>query len=454
MRRAVIFVAIGLILLGIAGWIIFPDVRSDILERLPFFNSEPQAVTLKYWGLWEPREVIQSLLEQYQSENPNITIEYEEKDPEDYAQQINSRFGIEGGPDIVRVHNTWLPLLVEKLAPLPTEVMSVEEYEATFYPVNAVFQKKSNKYYAIPLMVEGLALIYNRDIFTANGVSNPPQDWETFRELAKLLTQKNSSGEIVQAGAAMGYADNIDYFSDIIGLMLAQNGVQFQDEEGRVTFHNSISPVGGNLAVEALRFYNLFASDEQSWDPTWGNSTDEFAQGRVAMVLLPSHRILKILADNPDFAVGVAPVPQLPVAGDSGQVGWANYWVEAVSATASSTTEAWKLLKWMSEKEQLTNMYRLASNIRPFGEPYSRQDLASALNADKYVLPYVEQGSIYTTWLFCYGVEHPQFNSSIVSELQTMVNNINAMDEDQTYEGIINRAATQIGAIIDQNYPK
>ncbi len=141
MRKVVIFIALGLILLGFAGFLIFPNVGTDIIQMIPFLRSTPQKVTLKYWGVWEPKEVVQPLLDQYHEENPNITIEYEQRDPNEYSQVINTRFGVEGGPDIVRIHQTWVPWLKKRIAPIPEKVMSTSEYEQTFYPVNQVFQK-------------------------------------------------------------------------------------------------------------------------------------------------------------------------------------------------------------------------------------------------------------------------------------------------------------------------
>ncbi len=450
MRRAILFIAVGLILLGIAGWILFPGVRSDILERLPWIGGGElqKPVTLVYWGLWEPPEVIKPLLDEYHQNNPNVTIEYEVRTPEDHYQTVKNRLGGEGAPDIIRVHASWVPYLKDYLSPIPSDILSTQEYEQTFYPVNEYFLKYGDSYYGIPLMIEGLALVYNQDLFKEEGITDPPRNWTEFRELAARLTKTNSEGEVVQSGAALGYGSSIDYFADILGLMFAQNGVRFVDESGRVAFHQSLSPVGGNLGVEALSFYTLFAQKEPSWNPNWDNSTQEFANGRVAMVLLPSHRLHESLAQSPDVRVGVAPVPQLPVvSGTADSVGWANYWVEVVAKTSPNQKEAWRLLKWLSEKEQLTRFYRSASNVRSFGEPYPRVDLGTALNSDLYTLPYVQQGPSYTTWYFLSGSYFPDVNDRIVDILRVMIDTVAGGADAETE---LNRAAAEVQSILDQ----
>ena len=119
----------------------------------------------------------------------------------------------------------------------------------------------------------------------------------------------------------------------------------------------------------------------------------------------------------------MAPVPQLPDNGSANEVGWANYWVEGVSKSSANSKEAWKFLKWLTEKEQLTTFYRTASNSRTFGEPYPRSDLAASLS-DIYTLPYVQQGPTYTTWYFNYGVASSSLNDTINDSVKRMIENV------------------------------
>lgn len=450
MGKAILFVAVGLILLGGAGLILFPNVRTDILQKIPFFGgggSKP--ITLVYWGLWEPREVIQPLLDEYQQQNPNITVQYEMRDPRTHWETVKARLGSEGSPDIVRIHSSWVPLLQERLLALPADIMNTQQFEETFYPVNQSFVKQDDKYYGLPLMVDGLALVYNRSLFAEEGVANPPKTWNEFRDMAARLTKKNSSGALTQSGAALGVTGNVDYFADILGLMFAQNGVQFADASSRVTFHETTSPIGSNLAQEALSFYILFATSEKSWDATWANSTEEFSQGRVAMVLLPSHRLHEVLSARPAFEVGVTTAPQLPtVGGQAEAVNWANYWVESVSRVSPNGKAAWKFVKWLAEKDQQAKFYRLAGELRSFGEPYARRDLAGSLSADPYTLPYAQQGDSYTTWFFTSGTFNGEVNDRINNALGA---GVEALINDRNADAarVLNNLAQQTQQILD-----
>jgi len=51
----------------------------------------------------------------------------------------------------------------------------------------------------------------------------PPATWDEFVKDAQLLTKKNSSGEILQAGAALGTVNNIKNAVDIVLLLMLHN---------------------------------------------------------------------------------------------------------------------------------------------------------------------------------------------------------------------------------------
>jgi hypothetical protein len=70
-----------------------------------------QQLTLTYWGLWEPTSVMQSIISEYQTQNPNIIINYVEQTKQDYRQRLQNSLENGTGPDIFRYHNTWFPML-------------------------------------------------------------------------------------------------------------------------------------------------------------------------------------------------------------------------------------------------------------------------------------------------------------------------------------------------------
>ncbi len=334
-------------------------------------KGKAKAVTLKYWGLWEEASVFEPLIADYKRNNPHVSISYTKMDPKNYRQKLLARdASTEDRPDIFRFHNTWLPSLGDLVTPLPKSVMSKDEFEKTFYPVAQQDLRVDNDYFGIPLEIDGLVLVYNDKLFKAAGIEGAPSSWEDVIDDAAKLTVKDQSGKIFTSGIALGTATNIEHFSDVLGWMILQNG-------------GSLKELSSPEAVGALQQYHSFAEAPFNlWDETMPNSISAFTQEQVAMIIIPSWEILTIKQANPDLSLKVIPLPIVP---GGKQVSLASYWVEGVSRFSQNQLEAWKFLRFLVEKENLTKLYQEQSKTRPFGEPYSRVDLASTLVQNEYI---------------------------------------------------------------------
>ncbi|MFC1627209.1 extracellular solute-binding protein [Patescibacteria group bacterium] len=353
--------------IGIAAIILLFLLITKII--LPIFKKEevPDIVNLKYWGLWEPENIVSQVIDDYQQDYPNVSIEYVKQSPKDYRERLQSALAQNTGPDIFRWHNTWLPMLKNDLAPIPDEIYPPAEFDTTFYPIVKQNVFSANKYYGIPLEFDALALYVNEDILASSPSLKVPTTWDNLRQTAKKLTQ-TTNNQITRGGIAMGTTSNVDHFSDILGLMILQNG-------------GTPSTPDSDTVTSAIKFYTLFSKTDKSWDSTLPASTHAFATEKVAMMLAPSWRAIEIKAINPQLNFKLYPVPQLP----GTNISWATYWIEGVSKKSENQTAAFEFLKYLSSAETMQKMYTLASQVRLFGEPYSRQDLVSNLQQDPFV---------------------------------------------------------------------
>ncbi|MBU0708529.1 extracellular solute-binding protein [Patescibacteria group bacterium] len=452
MRRRFIIVLLLLSIVPLSGCTI-PIINKTIClpSWIPLIGgkcdgSSLEEITLTYWGLWEEAAVIQPLIDKYQSLNPGVTIEYQKRDISDYFETMRARISTDLSPEIIRVHNTWVPVLKEYLSSLPSEVMDNTTYQQTFYPVTDDTLLLDGKYYGIPLGIDGLALLYNRSLFSQAGISSPPKTWDEFKIISKELTETDEKGRIIQAGAALGYGDGIEHAVDIIGLIMAQNGVSFADEAGKVSFHKSFSEEGNNLGEDALSFYKLFATSRKSWNPDWDSALNAFVQGKLAMMFAPSYRLLDIWARNPGLSVGVTQVPQLSEEEGEDQWNWATFWVEVVPKKGQYRDEAWKFLHFLSQKESLTEMYRLAENQRQFGKPYPRQDMAAELINHQYLGPYISQARTYRSWNLTDFTFDEQLNDEI---RDVFVEKVEAIAKGQDVAQLLTEAAERVQKILD-----
>lgn len=311
------------------------------------------------------------------------------------------------GPDIFRFHNTWLPMMKEYLAPVPKKVMSDSEFEATFYPVALKDLKFQGQYYGLPLEIDGLALFYNESILKAAGYS-PPTTWEEFQNQALALTVKDESGRIVTSGTALGTANNIEHFSDILGLIMLQNGVDLKNPNS-------------TKGVEAFTYYRMFAEPPQNtWDETLDNSILAFAAGEVAMIFAPSWEVFVIQAMNPNLDFKIVPVPQL----HGVNITWSSYWVEGVSSKSKYQDAAFEFLKYLTSKEIMVAFYTEAAKSRLFGEPYSRVDLASTLLNNPHVGPFITQAPNAESFYMCSRTFDNGINDRIIKYYEDAINSL------------------------------
>lgn len=339
-----------------------------------FFTPAAKGATLIYWGLWETSAVTQGVIADFQTANPNIKVEYVKQSPRQYRERLQAAIARGDGPDVFEFHNTWVPMFRNELMAAPPEIITPAEFSTTFYPVASADLVGGSSVYGMPMMFDGLALYYNTDLLSAAGV-NPPTTWPEVLEVVPKLTVKTDT-QIQKSAIALGTTGNIEHFSDIIALMMMQDGA-------RLT-----SPTGKE-AEETLLFYRKFSNPSDpvyTWNDAMDNSVYAFATGKVAMILAPSWRVFDIKQINPSLAFRIGPVPQLP----GNTVNWASYWVEGVSTRSKNPSAAWTFVKYLTSSDSVTKLYGEESKIRLFGEPYARVDLGSTLAEDPYVGAYIK----------------------------------------------------------------
>lgn len=365
-------VFLGILFIAIVVFIAF----KIILPRFSPKKTEP--VTLSYWGLWEEPAVFQSLIADFERQNPDIKVSYVKQDNKQYRERLATRTENGTGPDVFRFHNTWLSELKDILLPFPSDTLRKEDFQKWYYPVATLDLVKNGAIYGVPLEIDTLALFTNTEALQAVGVS-VPTSWEEFGKTARLLTVVDENGKIKTAGAALGTFDNITHAPDIISLFFLQNGADLRN----------LAQTSKN-ASDALEYYTSFTKGDASvWDGTLEPSMLAFASGNLAMYFGYSWDVFSIKAINPNLTFDVSVVPHLP----GRNITVAGYWAEGVSSKSKHQKEALLFIKFLSQKETALKFYTQVAKTRVFGEPYARVDLAQLLSDNKLIYPFVAQGN-------------------------------------------------------------
>jgi len=382
-----LLILIFLIIAGVAG------IRWYLGQNKNPITGGNETVTLNYWGLWEDSNLLESIFADFETQNPNIKVNYKRSQISDYRSRLQGRLAKstteEEVPDIFRIHSSWLPMFQGQLAAVPNDTVSTLEMDKDFYNVFKSDLMTGNKYMAIPLMVDSLELFYNKDIIESAGVALPKSWWD-LQEIAKQLTVKDKDGKIMVAGLAAGMPENVDHWSDILGLLIKQNN-------GDLLLNTKENDA--NIR-DAIIYFTNFKTLHKVWNESLPPSTEMFANGKLAFYFAPSWRVFDLEVMNPNLNYGIITAPQLPTLKDVPRdqayasanltnTFWATYWVEAVNQKSPNQKAAWKLLEFLASKEGLEKLYQSQSQIRSFGEIYPRISMADKIGDNPKIKPFI-----------------------------------------------------------------
>ncbi|MEI7620461.1 MAG: extracellular solute-binding protein [Candidatus Falkowbacteria bacterium] len=338
-------------------------------------------LTLNIWGVWDNSEDLTPIIESYKALHPFITINYRKFRYNEYESELLNAFAEDRGPDIFSINNTWVRKYQSKLIPAPAQIpmvypviqgsiqkQIVPETRVTTsltpknvkdFFVDTVYDDViiDGKLYGLPMSLDTLVMYYNRDLLNNSGVTDIPAYWNRdFQQTVKRLTKQDLKGNLIQSGVALGGSHNIERYSDILSVLMMQNGAQMTTN-GSVSFQSV--PVGSktqdyNPGYSALRFYTDFSNpvkEVYSWNNDLNNSVDSFVSGNLAFMFGYAYHLPTIKTRAPKLNFGIAKLPQIE--GAPADTNFANYWLNTVSKKSKYTNEAWDFVQFMAKSEQV-----------------------------------------------------------------------------------------------------
>ncbi len=406
-------------------------------------NTASGPITLQWRGVfWDPK-IVQPLLDEYHQLNPNVTVSYADRWPtsgtsEQAANSYKADLDriLQGGnaaeiPDLYMVENTWSGTYANKYAaPAPSSVIDATAVKANFYPAVVEDFARNDKVTGLPLWLDTLAIVYNKNLLAAQSLSAPPADTTNFKNKAIQLTTR-SAGVITSAGFAAGVSANVGFGPEYLNLLFLQNGVPMIDANGNPIFADS------DNASSALSYLKSFSGGSGSWDSSQKFDAIAFLEGKLAMMVTTSWRLQQMLSFNDLYAlnlnIGVAPMPQIP---QQPVVNWATYWGVMVSNNRPNSTEAWKFLAWLTQPEQLRKLRQNeVANSKYSGILYPRTDMQQEadITGDTKLQVFNAELSTAQSWYMVDGLDvRSAFNDLIdtagtqanISQTQTTIRDI------------------------------
>lgn len=392
-------------------------------------STSSSKVTLSYWRVFDGDDAFDEIISEYQAEHPYVNIDYRVLRFEEYEEELIRALAQGEGPDIFTVHNTQMIEYQDLLLPMPTSVTvkyletvgsvrketvlttkevalpsqrSLKEDFVDVVADDVILSYQPDKkiaaedrVFGLPLSVDTLALYYNKDLFNAAGIAQAPTTWEDFQSDVIALTKYGDDGSITQSGASLGTVNNVDRSSDILQVLMLQNGTSMVDEKGRVAFNAIPKGLGDGVfpGLDAVRFFTDFANpvkETYTWNTDFSANVDAFASGQTAMMLGYSYHLPIIQAAAPSSNIGVALLPQ--IGGGAKKANFANYWVESVSKDTQYPNEAWDFVTFATSAEHVL------SYLNETQKPTALRELIDEQIESDTLSPFVEQVLTAESW--------------------------------------------------------
>lgn len=381
-----------ILLIGGAVVIAIVLVVSGVIPGLRTAKNDPHQIkaVLTMWGVYDNQNAYASAFQNFSTIYPNVAITYNGfSNPSDYNSALLDALAAGTGPDIFMVRNTDIPRQINKIVPVSPSLFSLLELKQLFPQVVTQDFYRQNNIYGIPLSIDTLALVYNRNLFDRAGLPLPGtwQSWEDFVQTVPKFVTKDQKEGITQAGAAIGGSDDtVPTGSDLLSLLMLQNGSKIGDQ-GAPSFT-------GELGLQALTFYTQFAdpnSKAYTWNDSMQNARDAFGQGKVVMIFDYASSISELKKRNAYLNFEIAPVPQPKNAVTP--VAFPDYWGYVVSRQTKYPTIAWDFILQMTTNAVIANDYPTRT-----GKPPALNALLYQYQNDPTLSVFARQALIARSW--------------------------------------------------------
>jgi len=362
---------------------------------------------------------LEVLIKDFKAIHPNIKISYKKFRYQEYEQKLLEAWAEDRGPDIYSIPATWLRKYKSKITPMPDSTkLSFQEVKTTLgkteintyvrdIPTYSARDIKNEfvdvvyndviiggKVLGIPFSMDTLVLYYNKDLLDASDIPVPPTDWTELKEAVKKITKVNNNNEILQAGVALGVADNLPHSVDIASLLMIQNGAQMVDARGQVAFHTSPTKDKSYApGLQALQFYLDFADpikEVYSWNNNQNDAFNAFVSGKLAMFYGYSYHLPLIKTQAPKLEIDIAPMTQIE--GSQKNINYTDYWVYTVSHKSANTDAAWGFINFASGDKEVTKY------LNQTKKPTALRSLITKQKADPELAVFADQVLTATHW--------------------------------------------------------
>jgi multiple sugar transport system substrate-binding protein len=310
-----------------------------------------QKVDLKWWSNGRHDLAYRTAgVEQFNAANPDIQIKYEVF-TEDYFNTLELSFQSGQAPDMFSSANNPVMYYVERNMCLPLNDYITPQFRARFadpFTIEGV-NTVDGKQYSLPEVGVTFRLMYNKEIFKAAGIPEPPKTMDEYYTIAKRITDWGKSRGIYGTAQQLKVVNSVG--ERVFDQLAYRNGSSsYNFRTGRYDF-SVMKPV--------LEYFRRMYADGIMFPGSEGMEIDmvraQFADGKIAMYFNGSWEV-GIYAKGGQFPAkqdwGAVVYPGLKTPNPAGKTklwGAGNSW--AISTSCKNPDAAWKYFEFLFSDE-------------------------------------------------------------------------------------------------------
>ncbi|WP_227497073.1 ABC transporter substrate-binding protein [Planctomonas psychrotolerans] len=342
---------------------------------------------------WSGEDVMTPIVESFEEANPDINVQLTTAPPvAEYISTLQNRLGSNTAPDVFVMAAENKTNLIEGGFVMDLSDEPFMDVASEFN--TATYTGPDGAEYGLSLSSWASGIMYNKGILEEHGITEFPQDWDSFTEALQTL---KDAGEVPFLESWQGFPTSL---GSSVGLANYEQGgnVDAAIFEGDATFTE--------LWTEPLTpWQELFQDGLITTDVvglTGDQVVDEFVNERVAMITAGPWNITAVREGAPDLEFDFAGVPQAggdPFYTGAASPGWAIY------SEAKEPEAAKAFLSFLASEEgvqqfqELTNDMTTTSNFTPEIDEALTQPYQALLDG-KFYLPMISwpryQDALYT----------------------------------------------------------
>jgi raffinose/stachyose/melibiose transport system substrate-binding protein len=341
------------------------------------------AQELNFWT-WraEDKAQYEQYIKTFEAENPGITVTFSSYENTGYFSALATALTGGTGPDVMMVRSYGgLESVSNGGYLLPLDATNVPELAN--FPQGAVASETSRtdgKTYAIPFASQTMLVIYNKDLFDANGISEP-QTWD---ELMAAADKLKAAGVMPFANGTATAWQNESTFHALTASIF---GRAFYDDliAGKADFTDP-------RYVDALAKYDEIS---KKYFPDgfigldYPSSQQLFISGMAGMFAGGSFELASFASQNPDLHMGIFAAPGLK-AEDEKLVSIYYDGGFAVNAASKHPEAALKFANYLASHEFGQAFANGLKNISPIpGVTFDSDVLQEVADLNKTSIPYI-----------------------------------------------------------------